>query len=316
MKWLFYISVLFLSVFGYNQDSLSSFISRDSIRIGDPILLTIEYYHQSVNDSIEWPLIPDTLNTDVEVLDRSQRVKSASNIPTYPHVQKQQFQLTSFKPGIQIIKPFVFKHDTNTLKTDYHSFQVKLVEVDTTQGIYDIAPIYDVDYSFKDEVSDFFKNNWYWFIAILALTVLIVLVWIFKKPKEKELEAEPIVIIPAHIKALNIFNQLIKEEAWQNEDKKLYYSLLSDTLREYLESRFQILALEKTTREIIEDLKYADISPDDKYFLKEILRQSDFVKFAKFKPSDTDAKTAIEKSVKFVNLTKQIDNTDIKQDVE
>ena len=93
---------------------------------------------------------------------------------------------------------------------------------------------------------------------------------------------------------------------------------MTDTVRQYLEDRFNIQALEQTTTEIIRDLKFADISPEDKAFLKQILQQADFVKFAKFKPTDDDGLSALDKSFDFVQQTKieVIDPIIEKKDVE
>jgi orotidine-5'-phosphate decarboxylase len=75
-----------------------------------------------------------------------------------------------------------------------------------------------------------------------------------------------------------------------------------------LEERFDIHALEKTTREIIADLKNADINDDDKLYLKKILSQADMVKFAKFSPEDEDGYSSLRQSIEFVERTKKAEN--------
>lgn len=111
--------------------------------------------------------------------------------------------------------------------------------------------------------------------------------------------------IPAHITALAALNELLMREQWKNEDKKEYYSRMTDTVRKYLEERFNIFALEKTTREILLELKNADISSEDKTFLKKILSQADMVKFAKFTPADDDGFVSLKLSIEFVEKTKK-----------
>jgi len=68
------------------------------------------------------------------------------------------------------------------------------------------------------------------------------------------------------------------------EEKKLkeFYSEFSDILRRYLERRFGIMALDRTTREILSDLKIGDFSSGLVGKVKEVLESSDLVKFAKF----------------------------------
>ena len=91
------------------------------------------------------------------------------------------------------------------------------------------------------------------------------------------------------------------------DDKKQYYSELTYTVRLYLEQRFGIQAIEHTTREIIQDLKYADISEEDKMYLRKILSEADMVKFAKMKPENKFGEESLDKSIDFVNKTKKED---------
>src|SRR5690606_27942836 len=116
-----------------------------------------------------------------------------------------------------------------------------------------------------------------------------------------EPEAPP---IPAHITALKSLIELKKRQAWKTENKKEYYSELTYTVRLYLEERFGIQAIEHTTREIINDLKYADISEEDKVYLRKILSEADMVKFAKMTPQEKHGEESLEKSIDFVQKTK------------
>ena len=116
--------------------------------------------------------------------------------------------------------------------------------------------------------------------------------------------------IPAHLTAMTVLNELLRNERWKQEDKKEYYSKLTDTVRLYLEERFNIFAMEQTTREIINDLKTSDISEEDKIYLRKILSQADMVKFAKFSPNDEDGYTSLNQSIEFVERTKKEEETD------
>ena len=136
---------------------------------------------------------------------------------------------------------------------------------------------------------------------------------VFRYVNQRKKQGEPEVleeIIPAHILALEKLERLLKAEAWTSEHKKEYYSELTATVRTYLENRFDIHAMEQTTREIIQDLKHSPISESDKVYLRKILREADMVKFAKFAPSDEDAMTYLQNSIDFVNRTKK-DNDSI-----
>ena len=162
-------------------------------------------------------------------------------------------------------------------------------------------------YPFLEQSKDWLKDNWYW-LAIIAGLILTFFIWRYYKNRPSDEEEEILEeIIPAHILALEKLQDLLKSEKWKSEEKKAYYSDLTDTVRTYLENRFDIHAMEQTTREIINDLKYASISEEDKVYLRKILREADMVKFAKFTPSDEDAYAYLNKSIDFVNRTKEAD---------
>jgi hypothetical protein len=229
-----------------------------------------------------------------------------------PQEKTQSMVITSFEPGNLIVPAIKFEVNDSTYSTEPIALLVETVEVDTTKGLYDVYPIYDVEYSFSEKIADISKAYWHW-LLIALLVILIIILYLKNKNRPKPISEEPEVKIPAHIKALQTLNELKYQEAWQTDDHKSYYSKLTDTVREYLEDRFNILALEKTTAEIIQDLKHSDISTEDRAFLQQILQQADFVKFAKFKPQNEDGKIALEKSFDFVNQTKLIEDT---EDVE
>lgn len=306
MKLLSYISFLLLSFGVYAQDSAAVNVDYKTIRIGEQVPIQLQFYFNTIDSiPVEWPQFDNYLTNDIEIIDRSEvQTVPLDSTNKYKFLKEQTLIITSFEPNQHTIPGLAFTHQDSLYFTKEVIFTVNTVEVDTSKGITDIKPIYEVEYPVTEQISDWTKDNWYWFL-ILALVGIIV--WLYFKYKNRPVEEkpEPKTIIPAHIKALEVLNQLKSEQAWESDNKKQYYSQLTDAVRQYLEDRYKIQALEKTTREIINDLKYVNISVDDKYFLKEILKQADFVKFAKFKPNNEDGLMALNKSVEFVEKTKE-----------
>ena len=225
--------------------------------------------------------------------------------------------ITSFEPGNLIIPAIKFSINDSNYYSQPIPLLVQTVVIDTTQSIYDVYDIYEVKYPFTERAIDFTKQYWHWFLIIALLIVIFILYKKYINRPQEEYIA-PKIIIPAHIKVLETLNKLKHEKGWENENRKKYYSQLTDAVRLYLEDRFKIQALEQTTTEIIRDLKFADINNDDKVFLKQILQQADFVKFAKYKPTDDDGLIALNKSFDFVEKTKLdlIDPLSETEDVE
>ena len=70
---------------------------------------------------------------------------------------------------------------------------------------------------------------------------------------------------------------------------KEHTTLVSDTVRVYVERRYDIPALERTTGEIRPDLKRTDMSPEVMALLIVFLQESDLIKFSEYTP---DAESA------------------------
>lgn len=72
-------------------------------------------------------------------------------------------------------------------------------------------------------------------------------------------------------------------------DKKIkeHYSGLSDILRNYMERAWRLEALERTTFEIVEEMKQKNFDPAVTGKIKHVLEETDLVKFAKYTPDRT-----------------------------
>jgi hypothetical protein len=112
---------------------------------------------------------------------------------------------------------------------------------------------------------------------------------------------------PAHIVALRKLDKYRGNKMWAPEKQKAFYSGVTDTLREYIDARYEIGAMEMTTAEIMKELKTTDVPADLQVGLKELFERADFVKFAKFTASDEDNAAALPFAVRFVTTTYQAD---------
>lgn len=148
---------------------------------------------------------------------------------------------------------------------------------DTTSAILDIKPIYPEPESWKDYMS-------YYILALLIL-IISALLWYFMRRKNKEEETEETVVIrTADEVALEKLQKLRAKQLWQSGQIKEYQSELTRIIREYLENRYSIAALESTTAEIVRQLQSINLSGDRIDQLKQVLQIADLVKFAKANP--------------------------------
>ncbi|MGN0068800.1 MAG: BatD family protein [Prevotella sp.] len=106
-----------------------------------------------------------------------------------------------------------------------------------------------------------------------------------------------------HQKAMNAIDEIRNEKMAASEDQKLYYTRLTDTLRQYIEERFGFNAMEMTSSEILYNLKVAgDQAMIDE--LKELFYTADLVKFAKHSALINENDLNLINAINFIDQTK------------
>lgn len=128
---------------------------------------------------------------------------------------------------------------------------------------------------------------WLWIAVGAALGGLIaVLIW---NKWFRHAPAKPAVpAVPPHQRAKH---RLADALALLSQPKP-FCTAVSDTLRIYLEERFEFRAPERTTEEFLVDLQATDLLNDSqKEFLTGFLTRCDLVKFAQHEPSEADLRS-------------------------
>jgi hypothetical protein len=131
--------------------------------------------------------------------------------------------------------------------------------------------------------------NWLLWIALgvgaVALAIAAVW-WIRRRRARRPLEVVPEVRIPPDVAALAELDRIEAMGLVARGEFKTFYTLVADAVRRYLEGRFGVEALERTTYELLDEMERRRLHVDG---LAPLLNQADLVKFAKYKP---DAETA------------------------
>ncbi len=285
-------------------------LDSNTIKIGQQVKLKLSIQYKADNGKhikIQWPDIADTLRKEVEVVGQS---KLDTLIPDKNNpvkfIQSKTLYITSFDSGYWAIPPikFMVNDDTTGIFTEPLLLHVGGMAVDTTIAIKDIKPPFDQPYSFLDWLKDNMYVVWGTAIAILVTLLIIYLVRRFKKVKPELIMVEA-PKIPAHVIAYEKLEKLKNEKLWQEGKLKLHYSSLTDIVREYIENRFKIQAMEQTTDEILYGFRNVAIDEESKTKLKQVLILSDLVKFAKEQPTPTENELCLGNSYDFVNGTKR-----------
>ena len=282
-------------------------LDTNAILIGEQTKLTlyIEYKTDEGNIKIEFPTIADTIINKIDVVSKSKVelfLPDSNDLTRLAQIQT--FIITSFDSGYYDIPSFKFKINGDTgqfIETDPLQFSVNTLAIDTTQNIKDIKPPMDVPFSWKEYLPYIYAG-----IGGLAiLTVLVIL--IIKYLKNRKKLPAPIFIppvIPAHVTALAQLEKLKESKLWQQGKLKQYHSELTDIIRQYLEQRFLIPAMEQVTHEIMYSLRTTEVSEEQKTKLRQVLILSDLVKFAKEEPMPTENELSWDKAYAFILETK------------
>ncbi|MDD3859651.1 MAG: hypothetical protein PHW83_05590, partial [Bacteroidales bacterium] len=115
--------------------------------------------------------------------------------------------------------------------------------------------------------------------------------------------------------ALEKLEQIRKEKIWSHGKIKEFHVQITDVIREYIENRFDIYAIEMTTSEILEAINNTNCNETNKQKLQQILELADAVKFAKYQSLQNENDLSMSNSFDFVESTKEIieENQQIKQ---
>ena len=146
-------------------------------------------------------------------------------------------------------------------------------------------------------------------VGFILLTLLILWVVLFLMKKDNKLQnrpPEPEVKIPAHIVALKKLDIIKNEAAWKKGMVKEYHTSLTYIIREYLEDRYDISALESTTFEIADGMAEKDLGETQISDVTEILQIADLVKFAKATTPEDLNEQFLDKARNFVVETQEV----------
>lgn len=274
---------LFLSCWGsVVAQSVTLNPDHKRVRLGEKIELNIKTVSPATK-RVVWPVIKDSLGSSFDIISVGPLDTLLGGSENELSLS-QKIAITSFDSGSHQLPalPFLFiqGNDTDLVESDPLSFSILTVPVDTTLAIKDIHGVVDVPF----EIGDYIP----WILGGLVLAMLLIggIYWWKQRKKPETISKVPEKIIPAWERAIVRLEVVDREAAWRQQKYKVYYSGITDAIREYLEEQFSMPAQESTTYEILQLVKQRQISPEVQSKLKELLVLADLVKFAKEIPME------------------------------
>ncbi|PBQ30817.1 hypothetical protein CNR22_03180 [Sphingobacteriaceae bacterium] len=301
------------------QIQLDAVLDTSKLRIGEQakIDIYVTYSSRQKDIRIQWPEIGDTITGKIEVV-------SVSAIDTtFPDktnstkiFQHQQIIVSVYDSGYYAMPGFKFilNNDTaNPLFTNPLFLEVHTVPTDSSATkLKDIKPPFEEKFNWK-----WYLNYIYWGVGVLVVLLAVIFITRYYTRKNNQVTAEPEKPrIPAHITALAALETIRTEQVWREGKAKEYYSSISDTIRTYIEERFNVHALESTTDEIMTAFRSQVVDKESKEKLQQLLTLSDLVKFAKMAPIEEENNFTLQNAFDFVNGTKREEEVKISTEQE
>ena len=142
----------------------------------------------------------------------------------------------------------------------------------------------------------------WWTLGGLAVAAIVFALWKWWRKRRSQIPLEP--PVPAHARAKQMLEKALELIA----QPKPFCILVSDTIRVYLEERFDFHAPERTTEEFLHELRNTDLlSAEQKEKLGEFLERCDLVKFAKYEPGEPELRDLHGSALRLVEETEPVE---------
>lgn len=310
-----YLSLLLMSVLPLISDAqeATAILKDKQIKIGEQTTIELKLRYTVDDRLVKFPTLNDTISSKIEILEISELDTAYDESDITIKELSQTITITSWDSGFHAIPPFTFKVGDQSIETQAQLLEVQSISIEQEADIKDIKNIMDVPFSLWDWI--LVKKYWIGG-TVLGLILILVAILIIRKLMNKQ--PKEVVQVPkekADVLALKQLEELKAAKLWQDGKINAYYTQLSHILREYLENRFRLSALEKTTDEIDMLLKYhKEIEGKHREQFTELMQLCDMAKFAKQEPLASENEAALKYAYRFVEDTKVIEDEDEDED--
>jgi hypothetical protein len=294
---------------GVDPPRIEARLSTDSVSIGDQFTVDVEVEKDLVQ-LVDFPTFfkeegkPGLIGERVEVL-AEYPVDTLAREGRNVRIRKR-YLLTVFDAGIYNLGVFPALYmDKNVTDTLYSADSLRLAvhtfPIDTlTMQIHDIAP---------PMKAPILPGEWLGWAMLLFFggQVIFALIYILRhrsRSKKAAARSRRRPDEPPHVTAIRELEKLQSEKLWQNQRHKLYYTRLTDIVREYIEGRYGVGAMEMTSDEITHAMTEINIPARSHEQIRRLLSTADYVKFAKYVPDAQDNEMSWSDAYYFVEETK------------
>jgi hypothetical protein len=282
---------------------VSASIDSTTLCIGDQtdmrLTATCEESEKVIFPTLEKELIPG-----VEIVGKSE--VESKKLGDGRVQYNQSVTITSFTDSLFYINPLAFVTGEDTVLSNSLSLNViQPFEVDSA----DVA-ITDIKNVYRAPI-------WWWGILRWILLVIVLTgaavgayyLYLFIQKRRRVNTAddtiiEEVILRPADEVALEKLDAISESMLWTRGEVKEYHTQLTDVVREYISRRFDVSSTEKTSDTTLREIRPLLVQYPDLYTqLHSMLTLADYVKFAKFIPSEMENEQSLRSAYHFVRTT-------------
>ncbi|MCS7012137.1 MAG: hypothetical protein NZM05_00715 [Chloroherpetonaceae bacterium] len=279
-------------------------LSPDTCTIGDEVFYTIQVLKKP-SVQMQYPAASDSL------VFYPFEVRQMNRLPDETReelrLESVRYTLTVFDTGMQVVPPIrltYFDEAANRADSLWLGAQKVYVRslLDTARkDIVDIKPVRSVP-----------VPAWIYVLGgalLLAVAVGIYLLVRYWRHRPMPMPTPTVENRPAKTPyqiASEKLQSLADYSLRTPEDYKTYYTLLSDTVREFLENYYNFNAREQLTSEICAVMEMRR-PPEEVGRIRRLLETADLVKFAKFQPEFSEAKESWALAYQIIEVAKPVE---------
>lgn len=296
---LVFLISLATALYGQDKISVESTIDKQTITIGDRITYTVKIASDTslVVDSL-------TVGTNLGSFEVKDYKPRQSSVKDGTRTSSESFEITTFTTGDYRIPPVTIRYRTpsgemKSIATD--PLPIKVNSLLSGEQGEDIKPL-KPQKTFPRE----FPTLWV-IVGSVLIAGAILFVWLYRRAR-RPIDLSTAVAdtrLPWEI-ALEELAKLRESDILARGEYKLFYLELSDIFRRYLEKRYGIYALERTTIEIIMEFRKLALEKQEEKIIHDFLEGCDLVKFAKFIPTTEDIERDYSTAKEFVLQTRSL----------
>ncbi|KPL03572.1 MAG: hypothetical protein AMJ73_06385 [candidate division Zixibacteria bacterium SM1_73] len=280
--------------------SVESHVDRATITIGDRIQYTL-----MVKSDSAVKLEPLALGSNLGAFEvKDYRIYDPEKAKDGKIVNKSEYIITTFTTGEYVIPPITINYadpigEKKQIQSEPLFILVKSVGATESdkEDIRGLKPPIEI------------KGKYWAYLLILPILALLgAFGFLYYRQRTKALALPKIpeeLKKPAWEVALLELENLKDSDLLKKKEIKKYYTILSDIIRKYLERRYEIEALERTTYEVRGELKKAKAGDEATDLVHTFLCSCDMVKFAKYIPSKEEIEKGWNEAFTIVSVTKQ-----------